>query len=364
MLVKTITDVKLDIIGDIHGELSALYTLLQDMGYNVETGHPDGRKLVFAGDFVDRGPQSVSTLYLVKSLVERGIAYAIAGNHELNFLKKDYHEGTGWSYFAHMPRESKFEPYERLDFDYDNVEDLHQFVDHLPLMLKTPQGIVVHAAWTAELEEALVHCPHQTILAAYQYFAQKIEEDPAYQAAKSRRIAWLRVFDETNPATPPQLGQMSEELMDFAFRKEMGNPVINVLCGTLLPCAENPFYVGGKWRFIRRFGWWDNHHDDVQVIIGHFWRRIDDVVDQCSEDYLFSNIPARAWLGPRQNVYCVDYSVGLRYADRLIAQDAVRLVHTTTLGGLRLPENLLFIENKALSCHREDIAGLRLATLV
>lgn len=362
MLVKTITDVKLDVIGDIHGELFALQTLLTELGYDVETGHPDGRKIVFAGDFVDRGPQSVSTLKTVKSLVERGIAYAVAGNHELNFLKKDYHEGTGWSYFSHEPRESKFEPYERLDPDFDDVLALHQFVNNLPLVLKTPQGNVVHAAWTAELESQLIQCPEQTVLEAYHYFARKLEADPAYLIAKDNRKKWLAQFDETNPNKAPTLGQMSEELMDFAFRKEMGNPVINVLCGTLVPCAEAPFYIGGKWRFIKRFGWWDHHNEDVQVIIGHFWRRIDDVVTNISEDYLFDRIPGRAWLGPRQNVYCVDYSVGLRYADRLIAQDAGRLKHTTTLAALRLPENQLFIENKSIDYHRDLIPGIRMAT--
>ena len=46
-----------DIIGDIHGQADALDRLLDLLGYRLSDGvrrHPDGRRAVFLGDFIDR----------------------------------------------------------------------------------------------------------------------------------------------------------------------------------------------------------------------------------------------------------------------------------------------------------------------
>ena len=51
-----------DVVGDVHGEFEALDQLLDVLGYHAENGwkHPEGRRLVFVGDLVDRGPNSPS----------------------------------------------------------------------------------------------------------------------------------------------------------------------------------------------------------------------------------------------------------------------------------------------------------------
>ncbi|CAN7561531.1 polynucleotide kinase-phosphatase [Mesorhizobium sp. LjNodule214] len=82
-----------DIIGDIHGCADELQTLLGQLGYNVawseERGDrtvvvipPAGRKIVFVGDIIDRGPNSPDALRIVMSMVAAGTAYCIQGNHE------------------------------------------------------------------------------------------------------------------------------------------------------------------------------------------------------------------------------------------------------------------------------------------
>jgi protein phosphatase len=50
--------------------------------------HPEGRKAVFLGDLVDRGPRIIETLYLVKDMVEAGTALAVPGNHDLKLVRK------------------------------------------------------------------------------------------------------------------------------------------------------------------------------------------------------------------------------------------------------------------------------------
>ena len=85
-----------DIIGDIHGCGEELQTLLAELGYAVtwsdDRGEravtvtpPPGRKVVFLGDLVDRGPASPDVLRIAMSMVAAGTAYCVQGNHERKF---------------------------------------------------------------------------------------------------------------------------------------------------------------------------------------------------------------------------------------------------------------------------------------
>lgn len=75
-----------DIIGDNHGQAAKLEGLLAKLGYH-ETGgvyrHPD-RRILFLGDYIDRGPSVRRVLQIVRAMVEAGEAVALAGNHEVN----------------------------------------------------------------------------------------------------------------------------------------------------------------------------------------------------------------------------------------------------------------------------------------
>ncbi|MEO1914747.1 MAG: metallophosphoesterase, partial [Myxococcales bacterium] len=57
-------------MGDIHGELGALVSLLKKLGYDHDGRHAQQRKLVFVGDLIDRGPDSPGVLRAVKRLVD------------------------------------------------------------------------------------------------------------------------------------------------------------------------------------------------------------------------------------------------------------------------------------------------------
>ena len=89
-----------DIIGDIHGCYEETRELLDKLGYQVQEVpvegknygmrflHPEGRKLIFLGDLVDRGPNSPAVLRLVMSMVNQGIALCVPGNHDAKLQKK------------------------------------------------------------------------------------------------------------------------------------------------------------------------------------------------------------------------------------------------------------------------------------
>lgn len=73
----------LDVIGDVHGLADGLQALLTKLGYDAAFQHPEGRKLCFLGDLVDRGPQSLAVLDLVRAIVAQG-HYCVKGNHDNN----------------------------------------------------------------------------------------------------------------------------------------------------------------------------------------------------------------------------------------------------------------------------------------
>ncbi|MGH2355677.1 MAG: polynucleotide kinase-phosphatase, partial [Chloroflexota bacterium] len=89
-----------DIVGDVHGCFDELIELLDRLGYQVTTSpddgggpryrvrHPDGRKIVFLGDLVDRGPNTPEVLHLVMEMVAAGAAFCVPGNHDVKLLRK------------------------------------------------------------------------------------------------------------------------------------------------------------------------------------------------------------------------------------------------------------------------------------
>jgi protein phosphatase len=79
-----------DIVGDVHGCHDELVALLDKLGYSTEANgdgvrhvtHLQGRRVIFVGDLVDRGPNSPGVLRLVMTMVRDGVALCIAGNHD------------------------------------------------------------------------------------------------------------------------------------------------------------------------------------------------------------------------------------------------------------------------------------------
>jgi polynucleotide kinase-phosphatase len=83
-----------DIIGDIHGCYDELVALLDRLGYDVDISDtgvvvqaPAGRKAVFLGDLVDRGPRTPDVLRLVMAMVANGQALCVPGNHDVKLMR-------------------------------------------------------------------------------------------------------------------------------------------------------------------------------------------------------------------------------------------------------------------------------------
>lgn len=76
--------------GDVHGEYELLISKLEEINFS------DNDVLVFVGDLIDRGPDSIKCL----QMLDRPNVHSVLGNHELmaiNYLAKpSYQAGSLW----------------------------------------------------------------------------------------------------------------------------------------------------------------------------------------------------------------------------------------------------------------------------
>jgi protein phosphatase len=82
-----------DVIGDVHGCHAELISLLGRLSYEIgddglTASPPPGRRAVFVGDYVDRGPDTPSVLRLVMNMTAAGHAICVPGNHDAKLVRK------------------------------------------------------------------------------------------------------------------------------------------------------------------------------------------------------------------------------------------------------------------------------------
>lgn len=141
----------IDLIGDIHGHADKLEELLLKLGYKKRDGaysHPN-RKVLFVGDYIDRGPKIRETLNIVKSMVESENAIALMGNHEYNALCFHFQETEGGHLRKHLIK-NIIQHYETLKQFQNRQREYEEYLDWfktLPLYFETDTFKAVHACW-------------------------------------------------------------------------------------------------------------------------------------------------------------------------------------------------------------------------
>jgi hypothetical protein len=142
-----------DLIGDIHGQADALKRLLLELGYTERNGiwcHTE-RRVIFVGDFIDRGPKQLETIDIVRKMIRGGTALAIMGNHELNALAWYTADPNrpGEYLRSHSPKHRK--QHEAFLNEFEHRPELYAEVIEwflsLPLWLEIDGLRVVHACW-------------------------------------------------------------------------------------------------------------------------------------------------------------------------------------------------------------------------
>ncbi|MCZ7861156.1 polynucleotide kinase-phosphatase [Agrobacterium salinitolerans] len=182
-----------DIIGDIHGMTDELEALLTKLGWSfswsgegedraVALSHPEGRKLVFVGDAVDRGPRSLDALRVMRSAIESGVGYAVASNHDARISRwlrgQAVSEGGG---------------IETTQAEFDGLSgafrvSMGEFIDALPAHYVFDGGnlVVAHAG----IEEEMILGASK----AMREFAVYGPKTPPDAEGRSARVDWAKGY--------------------------------------------------------------------------------------------------------------------------------------------------------------------------
>ena len=333
--IHTLYDGPLDIIGDIHGELPALCSLIKSLGYDSDGNHPDDRRLVFVGDLVDRGLNSIGVVRLVKKLIDNGKAQCIIGNHELNILMGSRREGNGW--FFGSPHGDDQKIFKSVVADSEDRKFVLDFFNSLPIALESDKLRIVHACWDQSSIDTLkcINDADKNIKSVYDDYTNRatdyIKSSGIYEGYRDEQKKYSKLLRDKKSDIP-----FLENTAKYDYMFQAMNP-IRVITSGIEAAVDQPFYTGGKWRMVDRLAWWDLYQSDIPVVIGHYWRNFKSVDEK---DGLFKHIDSLHWFGCHQNIFCVDYSVGRRYVDR-----AVNRPHSSKLHALRFPENILMSED-------------------
>ncbi|AGA24675.1 polynucleotide kinase-phosphatase [Singulisphaera acidiphila] len=155
-----------DIIGDVHGCGDELELILERLGYTVSAEalggpllasgpiytHPEGRKAIFLGDLVDRGPRVLDVVRLVRNMVVHGSALCVPGNHDVKLVKKLLGKNVQITHgLAETLAEIEAIPGElRTPFAKEVAEFLDSLVSHY--VLDGGRLVVAHAGMRAEMQ--------------------------------------------------------------------------------------------------------------------------------------------------------------------------------------------------------------------
>lgn len=354
-LVQDLPAGPLDIVGDIHGEIDALKRLLSKLGYDLNGSLARNRKLVFVGDFCDRGPDSPGVIQIVKKLVESGTAVAVLGNHEMNVLTGDDKDGSGWFFESRYSRDlPNYAPFQKIK--ETEKSGVIQFLNSLPVALQRDDIRIVHASWDQDKIEQIRDIPIGYVKHYHDLWNQRIYREATRNGLLERyrieKEKWkVEIESEDNP--PPFLHAFA----DYESLQHTHNPFKVLTSGFEAP-SQQAFFSGNRWRFSDRLPWWNDYDQDIPVVIGHYWRLFDPQPNQPRSRYsmLFQDLLSTAWHGKKNNVFCVDYSVGARWRNR---KENVPIASRFKLAALQWPEmQLIFDSGEVLTTTNQPHAIL------
>ncbi len=128
---------------DIHG----MNELLQKALQFVYKQNPEGGKIIFLGDYIDRGPDNYGVLQIVMNPPENWEFVTLLGNHELMFLES-YMNGTQF-YDVKSAQDiagfsqNEFVPYEHIRQGID--KSVIEWIANLKLFHIEDQNVFAHA---------------------------------------------------------------------------------------------------------------------------------------------------------------------------------------------------------------------------
>ncbi len=120
-------------IGDVHGCLKELRTLIED---KLKIGKED--QLYFVGDLITKGPDSLGTIEYLMNLKKEGYQIAsVLGNHEYRILNLYHHD------FPLL--DSYLEHYRATDILEGEVNEIMDFLSSFPYYIDLGDFVIVHS---------------------------------------------------------------------------------------------------------------------------------------------------------------------------------------------------------------------------
>jgi len=294
----------MDMIGDIHGHADELEELLAKLGYTKTGGaytHPD-RKVLFVGDYIDRGPKNKETLEIVKAMVDEGSAIALMGNHEYNAICFHLRDSKGGHCRPHSIKNIK-QHFKTLDQFHHRQKEYDAYIDWfltLPLFYEAETFRAVHACWVddniAYLRERLTDNKLNEELVR----ESLVPDTPLYNAidqtlkGKELRLPAGKSFNDKDGNERRDFRIKWWENPDRMTYKSIAVEPIAVLPDD--PVATETAGLGGHYP-----------EDEKRVFFGHYWLK--------DKPRLY-----------RSNICCLDYSVakeGVLAAYRYDGEDAL-----------------------------------------
>jgi hypothetical protein len=294
---------------------------------------------------------------LVERLINAGRAVAVLGNHEVNLLREDSKDGAGWYFDDRVERDQpKYAPFTRPSAE--ERARIRAFVSTLPIALEREDLRVVHAAWIQQHIDAARDVAVEAFRETYDAFEQLAHDKAERTGLGQRMQAEIEHWPwgvENRDRKPPFLHARAEHEVN----KQTLNALKVLTCG-VERTGQEPFYAGGKWRFVERMAWWDAYDHPTPVVVGHYWRTLNPTeqasvgnanVGKANTD-LFEDISPLHWHGKNHNVFCADFSVGGRWAARKAGSSGHEHYK---LAALRWPERVLQFDDGS----QEETLGFR-----
>ena len=270
----------IDFIGDVHGCADKLLGLLRVLGYDDHGGAfaQGDRTAVFVGDLIDRGPQQIEVLNIVRSMVAAGSARALMGNHEFNaisYVTPDPRDPDVFMRPRNGPKGAKnrrqHEKFLRqIGENSARHRETIEWFKTLPLYLDLGEVRAVHACWHDPSIDGLGVLPDPGRPLPDEFFVQaNSKSDPLYRSIETL----LKGPEIPLGVAGPYLDKEGNERSDARIRwwdtsATTLRELAEIPPGSLKPGGELfPPLPNRPDESATRF----RYAGDVPVFFGHYW---------------------------------------------------------------------------------------------
>lgn len=277
-----------DIIGDIHGQSGKLRGLLELLGYEKFGGawrHPE-RRVLFLGDYIDRGPDVRGVLHTIRAMVEAGEAVALMGNHELNALHYHTNGPNGAPLRPHTESKTKqhaatLDQFAAYDAEW---QDWLRWFARLPVFFETDEFRAIHACWSGSHLAAI----RERSLRESDFLCASSDKSTAAGAAMDLLLKGPEVKLPAGRAFKDKDGHSRDSIRVRWWNLEQEQHTFGSL---VMPPGSNAPH--GSMLCEDLDGVPDYPAADKPVFCGHYW------------------IPYEGRIAPlARNIMCLDYSAG------------------------------------------------------